>query len=254
LIFVKHLDNIDFAYLKKGEPFGETLIADVTVFGNKTDKGILVDFSHIKKRIRKLLANFDHKVLTKSKLQIASEWIVSFHYRKSRLELLLNDLINKKLPSNVTKIKISLHRETGNFSFFNYTHGLKFHHGGCYNILHGHYNKFEVYRHGKRFPVGEKWAHRKYLAKSPYITSNDYILKKTQKYYLIGYDRNIIKIKKDKVIIIQGFPTIENISEHFFKILTSKFGRVEVIFYEGINKGCYLRNDNGKNTRKLRSR
>ena len=240
MIFIKQLTNIDFAYLKKGNPFGETLIVDVAVYGNNSSKGLVIDFFNIKKKIRAVLDKFDHKVLTKSKLEIASKWVIAFDYSRKKLEHRINRLINIKLPKNVKRIKLSLRKETGDFCFFSYTHGLKFHQGSCYNPLHGHYNKFEIFRNGKKFRRGEKWIYEKYLAKSPYIADIDYLRDEKKDYYILGYDTYRIKVKKTKVIFIDGYPTIENIAGYFYTLLQKKFSNIGVVFYEGISKGCCL--------------
>ena len=187
ILFVEGLTVMDFSYLHAERGLlGESWILDVMLHGTLDDQGMVLDFSDVKKAVKRLVdERYDHKLIVPIESDCSridgdpEEPVVTFTYGShgetlvhtsppSALCLLdamavSTDSVAKAIeadlmdimPSNVEKIEISLHEEPIEGAFYHYSHGLRQHCGNCQRIAHGHRSRLEILRNAKGIEVVE---------------------------------------------------------------------------------------------------
>lgn len=175
----------------------------------------------------------------------------------------LEKLILKKLPTNITGLKISLRREQKlEEVYFQYTHGLKLHGGNCQRLLHGHRNTLRVFINQKRSRELEDFLAVNEFASSTHFCYWENVANKEEIQALLNSEVPRGRLHSNKLVEInyvsaQGefkaklpayqvylLPvetTVENLSYQFSQILKDKLdpgSQITVWAFEGIGKGA----------------
>ncbi|TQV86537.1 6-carboxytetrahydropterin synthase [Aliikangiella coralliicola] len=278
-LFVDNLTVIDFAYFHPERGIvGESLILDVTLFGELNDEGMLFDFSFVKKRIKSCVDSLvDHKFLVAKQqaeieisespqhLNITLKSTTGDYYEHispheavyfvdaesvtpETISTAINSEIMEILPDNVKKLTLGLRAEDIQKDFYHYSHGLKKHFGDCQRIAHGHRSKIEVWENEHYAPdwtshIAEIWRDI-YLATEEDIQDTKII--NGQKYYVFRYHANQgmfqLTIPQNDCHIIQTDTTVELIADYLANYLKAKKpdSNFKVKAYEGVDKGAIV--------------
>lgn len=274
ILFVRGLTVMDFSYLHAERGLlGESWIVDVTLHGSLDDQGMVLDFSDVKKQVKRLVdERFDHKLivpLTSDCTHIdgdPEQPSVSFIYGShgktivhssppSALCLLdavavTTDTVAQAIeaelmaimPSNVRKIEIDLHEETIDGAFYHYSHGLKQHCGNCQRIAHGHRSRIEIHRNGQRdLLLEEEWAARWH---DIYIGSREDLVEassgKHHYHYTASQGEYDLVLPAERCYLIDTDSTVENLAAHIADLLGKQNpdDDIRVDAYEGVGKGA----------------
>jgi len=204
-LFVRDLTVIDASYLDASRGFvGESYQVDVVLQGSLNKQSMILDFSLVKKQIKKIIdAEMDHKLLVPHaaencavlmgklrtqvnfklndhstvQLKCPNEAYCFLEAETINIELLeayLEQIILLQLPENISSLEIKLHNEQIDTPYYHYTHGLKKHDGNCQRIAHGHRSKIDIFINDVYNKVLVKdWANR---WQDIYLVSRDDII------------------------------------------------------------------------------
>ena len=274
ILFVRGLTVMDFSYLHAERGLlGESWIVDVTLHGSLDQQGMVLDFSDVKKTVKRLVdERFDHKLIVPIESGNAcidgdpKQPAVTFSYGSDGKRIvhtsppsalcLLNavavtpgsvaDAIEAQLmemmPPNVEKIDIELREEQIEGAFYHYSHGLKQHCGNCQRIAHGHRSRIEIFRNGQRdLLLEEQWSLR---WKDIYIGSRDDLVETTEALHHYHYQASQgsydLVIPAAHCYLIDTDSTVENLAAHIAGILGEQnpADDIRVCAYEGVGKGA----------------
>lgn len=274
ILFVKGLTVMDFSYLHAERGLlGESWILDVTLYGTLDDQGMVLDFSDVKKTVKRLVdERYDHKLIVPIESDCTridgdpEQPVVTFTYGShgetlvhssppSALCLLdamaastdsVADAIEADLmaimPPNVEKIEIGLQEEQIEGAFYHYSHGLRQHCGNCQRIAHGHRSRIQIYRNGQRdLLLEEQWAER---WRDIYIGSRDDLVEATAEHHHYHYKASQgeydLLLPAERCYLIETDSTVENLAAHIAGILGRKNpdDEIRVHAYEGVGKGA----------------
>ena len=275
-LFVNDLTTIDFSYLDDYDGIlGETIIVDVELEGKLDDQGMLMDFSNIKKDIKRAIDDtIDHSLAVPIKnknIKISKnskQYQISFLSKIGQIEhispfqaiTLIDDKqvtfeaierfliteIKKIIPLNINNIKLNMRYEEISGQFIQYSHGLRKHKGNCQRIAHGHRSKIIIKENGKINNDMQIWA-AQFFKNAYFIDIND-IRSKFNKnninYISLKYKANQgdfeLTIAQKYCHILNAQTTIENLSKFIWDKISKKFPNknLEVKFFEGVNKGA----------------
>jgi 6-pyruvoyl-tetrahydropterin synthase len=254
-LFVDNLTVIDFSFFHPNRGVvGESWIVDVELVGELNDEGMVFDFGHVKKLLKKAIdKGMDHTLVVPEQLeglsiieQASNETIrleyrvplgekqgqLSFAYESPREAVfivdsdkvnitaarpLLEKHLNSLVPSNVRQVILNLRTEDIRNDFYHYSHGLKKHQGDCQRICHGHRSTIEIYKNGKRDVEAEhEWAER--FADIYLITEADQLESEYDGLLHVGYDaeqgRFDVWLKPEQCYFMPGDSTVELIATH----------------------------------------
>ncbi len=190
ILFVDKLTNIDFSYLDHQRGIlGETLLANVRLFGELDEQSMVCDFGRVKKTIRHWLdSELDHRlaVPTQSphikieeegdnysiRFELANHTWIHTKSPKSAIALVDSDVISAEtlahwagkqilshFPLSVARMQLEFVNEDITGAYYHYTHGLKKHNGNCQRIAHGHRSRIDIWANEKKSPLLEQfWA------------------------------------------------------------------------------------------------
>jgi 6-pyruvoyl-tetrahydropterin synthase len=274
ILFVKGLTVMDFSYLHAERGLlGESWIVDVTLHGSLDEQGMVLDFSDVKKQVKRLVdERFDHKLI----VPIESDCthidgdpelpVVNFtcgshaetiiHTSPPSALCLLDAIavttetvahaieteLMDSMPANVEKIEIALSEEPIDGAFYHYSHGLKQHCGNCQRIAHGHRSRIEIFRNGERdLLLEEQWAAR---WRDIYIGSREDLVEETPQkhhyHYKASQGEYDLVMPADRCYLIDTDSTVENLAAHIVEVLGERNPRdeIRVFAYEGVGKGA----------------
>lgn len=191
ILFVRDLTVIDFSYLCEARGMlGESYIVDVELHGALDDTSMVLDFSHVKKIIKREIDQLvDHKlVIPEQSEALSSEvkdgtHILRFNSQRGLIQMAapqqavagisankideqtvseyLQQCIKPLLPANVEKVVLSLRAEQSSGFYYHYSHGLKKHDGNCQRIAHGHRSTIQIYSDNMLSPrLNKYWSER----------------------------------------------------------------------------------------------
>ena len=191
ILFVRDLTVIDFSYLcEMRGMLGESYIVDVELHGDLDDVSMVLDFSNVKKVIKKAIDQLvDHKLALPAQsaaLQSgisASTHVLRFESQRGVIQMAapeqavvaipaakidehsvsdyLQLCIKPLLPANVKKLVLSLRAEQSSGFYYHYSHGLKKHDGNCQRIAHGHRSTIQIYSDNMLSPrLNKYWCER----------------------------------------------------------------------------------------------
>jgi 6-pyruvoyl-tetrahydropterin synthase len=276
-LFVDNLTVIDFSYFhpKRGV-VGESWIVDVELVGELNDEGMVFDFGHVKKLLKKAIdEGMDHTLVIPENLanltvieDTVDEHIriehrnstgaLDFAYESPRDAVFLIDSdkvtiesavpllekhLNNLVPANVRQVKLNLRSEEIQGDFYHYSHGLKKHQGDCQRICHGHRSRIEIFKNGKRdVEVEREWAER--FADIYLITEADQMKSEHDGLLHVGYDaeqgRFDVWLKPEQCYFMTTDTTVELIATHIVDCLADEHPNDawKVKAYEGVQKGA----------------
>ncbi len=278
-LFVDHLTVMDFAYADMARGIvGESWLVSVELHGELNDEGMIFDFGHVKKELKRVIdEHFDHQLLvpesqvTVDQLDtdnLSVSWVSNsgkqYMHRtpneavaiiplpsiepRSFAEYLEVYLLNE-LPSNVTGLNVRLEPEQIDGPYFHYAHGLKKHDGNCQRIAHGHRSRFEVLIDGARqSEIEAQWCTAWkdiYLATKEDLHST--FDKDGETYHRFLYQANQgefeLVLPADDCYLIDTDTTIELITQHVANELSAQNPDTHytVRVFEGVMKGAVAR-------------
>ncbi|ASK35306.1 6-pyruvoyl tetrahydropterin reductase [Alcanivorax sp. N3-2A] len=277
-LFVENLTVVDFSYLhaKRGM-VGESWIVDLELSGDLDAQGMVFDFGHIKKGVKRtvddevdhrLLIPADSEVLTlrqRDNDQHSLEWrypggeirllapassllaLPGLEISKAGVTRYLIEKIRALLPDNVTDIQVRLREEaTGTAPFYHYSHGLKKHDGNCQRIAHGHRSGIQIFENDRRSRYWEKlWADRWediYIGSREDLEGTYYV--DEVPHHRFRYDAPQghfeLVIPEDHCYLVDTDTTVERLAEHIAEQLAREAPgkQFRVRAFEGVGKGA----------------
>lgn len=274
-LFVNRLTNIDFAYLDTERGLvGETWLMDVELSGDLDAQGMVFDFGHVKREIKRLVdARYDHALLVplaapglefdgddaqvaielalpdgKLSLQSPAEAVTGIHAPSVTAEALAGVLeveIGAAMPANVEAVRVRLEPEVIDGAYYHYCHGLKLHDGNCQRIAHGHRSQVHIERGGTRDVALEAdWAAR--WADIFLGTAADEVAA-ADGHRRFAYDapqgRFELELPTQRVEVIDTETTVENLAAYIAASLALRTGeQIRVRAFEGVGKGAIALN------------
>lgn len=273
-LFVDNLTVIDFSYLHPQRGVvGESWIVDVELDGELNDEGMVFDFGHVKKQIKSWIdRSVDHCLLVpeanpaisvmsgndQHDIQLfdtpahllarvvcpaeAVELIDCEKITISAVAELLQTSIKRKLPTNVSDVRLTLRTEAIKGVYYHYSHGLKKHKGDCQRIAHGHRSTIHVLLDGQRDEEMEAyWAKR---WQDIYLVSDEDIISIKDGLLHSGYEaeqgRFDIWLPESRCDVLSTDTTVELIAQHLAQETAAIHPQkdVRVRAFEGVEKGA----------------
>ena len=265
-LFVDNLTVIDCSYLHPQRGLlGESWIVDIELTGELDEQGMVFDFGHVKKLIKRTIDDsVDHKLVvpasnsgvsineekTELRFEYANGKVLEHKAPADALCLIDVDALDAEnvarytesilkpvLPDNVLDVKIQLRTEQIEGEFYHYSHGLKKHLGNCQRIAHGHRSTIHVLHNGQRSAEHEKQIARDF--NDIYIATQEDLVGETDSNYQFRYfaEQGEFEISLDKACcyFIDTDSTVELIAHHLQAKLGSGF---TVRAFEGVGKGA----------------
>jgi len=276
-LFVDSLTVIDFSYLHPERGLlGESWLLDIELEGALDSQGMVLDFSEVKRSVKQMVdEEFDHKLLIPldyagAELQKSgSRYDVTYrcrtgctirHSGPGNASCLLDTeeittesvaeaiemRLQPRLPENVSQIKIRLHAERREGTYYHISHGLKHHAGNCQRIAHGHRSYIEIFEDGTQSPALEaEWAARWC---DIYVGTQTDLLEEKQlggeAYYRFGYHSGQgqfeLELPKAHCYLIECDSTVENLAQHVVDALKREHPQSGFVVraFEGTGKGA----------------
>ncbi len=272
-LFVDKLTNIDFSFLHPSRGVvGETWQVNVELHGELDEQGMVVDFSHVKKKIKQWLdSEIDHRLLVPQRspcLSISTTdnahsltWHYQGHEIRTQSPLQAITLINAEaittqsvaewcitqllpeFPSSVKKIELSFVPEHIEGSYYHYTHGLKKHEGNCQRIAHGHRSRILIWRDGElSFEDMRLWAER---WQDIYVATQEDEVEASNKLnrgfrYTAQQGEFYFEAPRTQCYMMETDSTVELIAQHFVTELKRENPNSHFVVkaFEGIGKGA----------------
>lgn len=281
-LFVNHLTVMDFsfAHAERGI-LGESWIVDVELHGDLDDQGMVFDFGHVKKQLKKAIDDlYDHRLLIPSGLpgldacKVDSQLELHWQDRQGRryqhispenavvmlpveeitpeaVTPFIEKQVFRILPANVKKLTLRVHSEVIPGAFYHYSHGLKKHDGNCQRIAHGHRSPLEVYLDQNRAPELEaQWAE---TFRDIYIGTREDILENFTDadvdYLRFAYEADQgqfeLCLPAECCYLIDSDSTVEHIASHLADEIKRSHPDKTVLVraYEGVWKGAIASRD-----------
>lgn len=276
-LFVKKLTVIDFSYLDPQRGLlGESWLVDIELAGSLDHQGMVLDFSDVKKKVKKLIDDdFDHKLIiptgfsgchteiqgkrlfnrfiTKDGRQIEHAAPESAYYQldaeqvtAESLAIAITDSLRRLLPDNVEDVTLRLYPEQLNSPYYHYSHGLKHHGGNCQRIAHGHRSKIEIFENGAHIEELEREWSEKW--RDIYIGTESDILRRfsrdgmdyIQFHYTACQGQFELTLPAACCYLVNIDSTVENLAQHIADSLARQHPQrpLTVYAYEGVDKGA----------------
>jgi 6-pyruvoyl-tetrahydropterin synthase len=277
-LFVDNLTVLDFSYLhaKRGM-VGESWIVDLELSGDLDEQGMVFDFGHIKKQIKRVLDQCsDHRLLvpadsdqltlgTDGEDRVSVTWrypggdirmrapgssillVPGMEISKGNLALFLTEQVRTAVPDNVSEILLTLREEEfGTSPYYHYSHGLKKHDGNCQRIAHGHRSRIEIHENGRRSRYWEKlWADRWediYIGTESDLEGTYYIEETPHHRFRYESSQGMFEllIPEDHCYMIRTDSTVEQLAAHIASELAREAPgkHFRVRAFEGVGKGA----------------
>ena len=276
-LFVDALTTFDFSFLcQKRGLVGETWLVDVELYGELDDQGMVFDFGHVKKEIKRVIdLCADHRLLVPTRNSAVS---INTSNKQLTVELttdnqgiircaapeqaillvdvdaittdnlkpVLEQIIIDILPDNVAQVVLKLYPENISGAFYHYSHGLKKHEGDCQRIAHGHRSAIHLEVDGQRNSEAEKkWAD---FWQDIYLITRDDLLEtwtdKNITYYRCGYQAIQgpfeLVINADRCCLMETDSTVELIAHYIAEQVSLQHpgSTIRVRAFEGFHKGA----------------
>ncbi len=272
-LFVDKLTNIDFSFLHPSRGVvGETWQVNVELHGELDEQGMVVDFSHVKKKIKQWLdAEIDHRLLVPKNspcLSISTtedQHSLTWDYQGREIQTqcplqaitLINaeaittesvalwciDQLRSEFPSSVKKIELTFVPEHIEGPYYHYTHGLKKHEGNCQRIAHGHRSSILIWRDGElSFDDMRIWAER---WQDIYVATQEDEVEASSKLnrafrYTAQQGEFYFEAPRTHCYMMETDSTVELIAQHFATELKKENPNSHFVVkaFEGIGKGA----------------
>ncbi len=279
-LFVDQITVIDFAYFHPDRGvIGESWIVDVILEGELDDQGMVFDFAHVKKQIKRTIDNcVDHKFVVPAgyaDLRVSNNGnqkiieATDSHGRRYRhespaeavvlleadavtlqaLEALLREVCRETLPDNVSELVLKLTPEHITEAYYHYAHGLKKHLGDCQRIAHGHRSRIQIWENGDRSEVLESlWSDR---WRDIYLGTREDLAEEFElegtRYLKFSYQAEqgnfSLTLPAKNCDLLDTDSTVELIAEHIADSLKMERpdSHITVRAFEGVDKGAIAR-------------
>lgn len=221
-LFVNNLTVVDCSILNpEAGMMGESFIVDIILEGDLNSEGMIMDFSLVKKTVKRKLDDLvDHVLivpvahtnikinqsglkvdvallqpggLTKCFISGPQESFLRINtlaVSLEELEQLFEKQLMPELPDEIKGITVKLRREPIIGQSYRYSHGLKKHEGNCQRIAHGHRSAIYIHIDGQRSQQWEiYWAERWnncYLVSEEDITTLEHLSPRANAYWHQG--------------------------------------------------------------------
>ncbi|HSX84236.1 MAG TPA: 6-carboxytetrahydropterin synthase [Cellvibrio sp.] len=278
LLFVDNLTNVDFSFLDPQRGLlGETWLANVRLFGELDEQGMVCDFGTVKKVLRHWLdTELDHRLAVPVHspnirieedgefLQIHWQFGTTGEFLSTRsprdaIALVDAEILNQEtvaawcitqlkqqFPNSVARLELDFTLEMMDGAYYHYSHGLKKHRGNCQRIAHGHRSRIDIWANGNKSPALEqRWADE---WKDIYIGTREDLKDKPEhngvRYYHFAYEAEQgpfeITLPQRCCYLIDTDSTVEFIAHHIAQKTRQEnpSAFIRVKAYEGINKGA----------------
>lgn len=278
LLFVDNLTNVDFSFLDPQRGLlGETWLANVRLFGELDEQGMVCDFGTVKKVLRHWLdTELDHRLavpVNSPNIRIEEDGeFLQIHWqfgsegeflstRSPRDAIALVDAevltqetiaawcitqLKQQFPDSVARLELDFTLESIDGAYYHYSHGLKKHLGNCQRIAHGHRSRIDIWANGvKSAALEQRWAQE---WKDIYIGTRSDLLAKPQyhgaPYYHFAYEAQQgpfeITLPERCCYLMDTDSTVEFIAHHIAQKTRQENpdSFIRVKAYEGINKGA----------------
>ncbi|MGY0217040.1 6-pyruvoyl trahydropterin synthase family protein [Endozoicomonadaceae bacterium StTr2] len=276
-LFVDALTTVDFSYLcpRRGL-VGESWLVDVELYGELDEQGMVFDFGHVKKEIKRVIdLCADHRLLVPTanaavaveksdaqlivKLETENDGLITCkapeqailpvdvaEITTENLKPVLEKIVIDVLPDNVAQVVLKLYPENIEGAFYHYSHGLKKHAGDCQRIAHGHRSAIQIEIDGQRNAAAEtEWAQRWH---DIYLITREDLLETFTKddvsYHRSGYTSQQgafeLTLNAGRCCIMETDSTVELIAHYIAEqISQSHPGKaIKVRAFEGFQKGA----------------
>ena len=193
--------------------------------------------------------------MSSAQIQISSPddafcFIDAEHVSMEDVIIHLSSVIKPQLPSNVSKVELSLRAENINGFYYHYTHGLKKHDGNCQRIAHGHRSKIQIFENGMKSPKLEKLWSAKWA--DIYVATEEDIVDAQQAEFITPKDSQLtfkyqssqgkfeLAMEQEAVYVMPVDTTVELIAQYIADKLKSELQNndYKVVAYEGVAKGA----------------
>ena len=275
-LFVDQLTVIDCSVLDPDDGLvGESWIVDIELTGPLDEQGMVLDFSAVKKQIKRAIDGLvDHRLLVP--LRHAGLHVVE---KGERLELSFRDSKNQLwqhgsplfavcgipvkavTPETLApwvqqqvqaelaagmQLQLRLRAERIDGPHYRYSHGLQQHDGACQRIAHGHRSRIEIEIDGKRAADWEqRWAERFH---DIYLVTRSHIVRESQEgstpmlelRYRAREGDYSLRLPKARCHLLDGESTVEQIAAYLAHATQRELGRsgIRVRAFEGVQKGA----------------
>lgn len=270
-LFVNHLTHLDVSIWSPVHGLtGMSWRVNATLEGEIGADGMLLDFGEVKPWIKRVLDDGpDHTLLVPEQAEGVSvsgqsktclfEATTPYPFQMeapsqaltalptpevSEADILAHceALLNARLPTSVTGVRLTLEAEHIEGAAFGYSHGLKRHLGNCQRIAHGHRSRLEIYQHGERVPALEQewsdWVQHRYLIETEDIVEASPDDRVTCRYRATQGEFTL-SLPKSATAILDTPTTIENIARWIAGQVAQQTGEpTRVVVFEGISKGA----------------
>lgn len=277
-LFVDQLTVIDCSVLDPNAGLiGESYIVDVELSGALDDQGMVLDFSAVKRQLKRSIdALVDHRLLlplrhpglllseTTEQIRIRFTdnhghcWehespavavcgLAVSEVTPDSLAFWLAPRLLADLPAGL-QLRIELRHEQIDGAYYRYSHGLQRHNGACQRIAHGHRSRLQVSIGGVRRPDIElQWANR---FKDIYIASHGHFVREFEqdghkyvelRYQAIEGDYRLI-LPQERCYWLSCESTVEQIAAHLAEQIqflnAASESTIQVRAFEGVQKGA----------------
>ncbi|SJL82600.1 6-carboxytetrahydropterin synthase [Vibrio palustris] len=263
-MYIDDLTAIDFSVYDGTDIKGDSISLSVMVTGEENETGMISDFGKIKPKLKFICdEEVDHRLVCDSRYltvdndRSAGEFPVSggiIHAQGPSVMFCAIPMVSEDYVADIKhylitkfcqampefEFEIELTRSTT--ASFQYNHGLKLHDGNCQRIIHGHSSDLEIQINGQTCPKHHDWMAANLNGKH-FFNANDVAVgeERTTVRYSASQGDFEVQIPNQLVEIVQGEPSIENISKHIavlVKDLNPDAHSVRVKVSEGLSKGA----------------
>lgn len=272
-MFIRDLTILDAAYFDDFRgPLGASWQVDVELIGRRDAQGMLYDFRPCKQTIKRIIdGSYDHTLILPrdpnagvdrleydcpdqalSRIPGATVTVAGI---ETAIKTSIEEAFREEGRDNVVGVDVTL-REIPlppGKAWYRYTHGLEKHDGNCQRLWHGHRNGIDIRVNGQadgelehRLAALFFEAHIAY--RENIVSTGDLRIGERQTHlegveiaYEASQGRFRAVIPGENVVVLPMECTVENIAAFCLEeVARERTGSLEVICYEGINKGARL--------------
>lgn len=263
-MYIDDLTAIDFSVYDGKDIKGDSISLSVMVTGEENETGMISDFGKIKPRLKHICdEEVDHRLvcdpryLTTQNGISVGEFPVSCGTINARgpsvmfcaIPMVADDYVADiqhylmtKFSQAMPEFEFEIELSRSKTASFQYNHGLKLHDGNCQRIIHGHSSDLDIQINGEACLKSHDWIASTLNGKH-FFNHSDVVLGEdsaTVRYSASQGDFEV-QLPQQLVEVIQGEPSIENISKHIAKRVEEynpDAYSVRVRVSEGLSKGA----------------
>ncbi|MGO1296992.1 MAG: 6-carboxytetrahydropterin synthase [Vibrio sp.] len=263
-MYIDDLTAIDFSVYDGNDIKGDSISLSVMVTGEENETGMISDFGKIKPRLKYICdEEVDHRLVCDNRYLTAQDGISLGEFPVSSgvinaqgpsvmfcaIPMVAEDYVADikqylmtKFSQAMPEFDFEIELTRSKTASFQYNHGLKLHDGNCQRIIHGHSSDLDIQIDGHACIKSHNWMASSLNGKH-FFNSNDVIVgeeRSTVRYSASQGDFEV-HIPNQLVEVVQGEPSIENISKHIATLVKEcnpDAQSVRVRVSEGLSKGA----------------